>query len=145
MQYFLLFLDCNQIAPIGISNGFIASSRFLSSTTYSSEGLSNIYWAPGQARLKTGSCWCGALNSWQNDWLQVDLQVKTMLKGIAIQGDPLDPPNDVKEFYVQTSNDGNAFQNLTEVTNKYGSNIVSIQTILIICTGMQIDNFNAST
>ena len=109
---------------MGLSTGFIAASQLSSSSTYNSSTFSQMLWGPHQARLRTGSCWCGGLNSWRNDWLQVDLGMITNLRGIAIQGDPVEPPNDIKEFYVQISDNGIKFNNITKVKNEYGSNVV---------------------
>ncbi|XP_065070968.1 mucin-3B-like [Rhopilema esculentum] len=117
---------CTEITPIGLANGFIDSKKLTASSIYSHDIYPKRFWGPTQARLKTGSCWCGGNSSWKEDWIQVDLGRSYQLTGIAIQGDPLDPPNDIEEFYVQLSDDGVNFRNVTRVTDEHGHNAIHV-------------------
>eukprot|EP00112_Aurelia_sp_Birch-Aquarium-sp1_P010248 Seg2197.5 transcript_id=Seg2197.5/GoldUCD/mRNA.D3Y31 product="Coagulation factor V" protein_id=Seg2197.5/GoldUCD/D3Y31 len=119
---------CTQRIPVGIANGLIKSAQLSSSSVYNSYDTLNPprFWGAPQARLRTASCWCGGNQTWKEDWIQIDLGTRIPLNGIAIQGDPQHPPNDIREFYAQISDDGVIFKNQTKAVDKFGNNVVNV-------------------
>ncbi len=56
-----------------------------------------------------GMSWCSATSSQTNQWVKVDLEKPLQITGIAIQGDPVHPPNYIKKFKLKYSTDGSLF------------------------------------
>ena len=109
-----------------MADGYISSQHLTASSVHDPNDTLNPprIWGASQARLRTPSCWCGSNGKWLEDWVQVDLGNRLQITGIAVQGDPIYPPNDIEELYLQLSDDGVVFSNQTNVKDEHGHSVV---------------------
>ncbi|XP_057313253.1 receptor-type tyrosine-protein phosphatase F-like [Hydractinia symbiolongicarpus] len=94
---------CTDRTPLGMANGLITSDQISSSSMYPN-------YLPSRGRLYSSSVWCGqegtAVGSYKSDWFQVRFKNKTIINGIAIQGDPLVSNGFIETFRLKFSSDG---------------------------------------
>ncbi len=92
------------VQPLGMERRIISDAQITASSTYNANSHSGK-----EARLHNGRSWCSATSSQINQWVKVDLEKPLQITGIAIQGDPVYPPNYIKKFKLKYSTDGSLF------------------------------------
>ena len=98
--------------PLGMQDGRISKARLRASSMY------NRYYGPYNARLharnygSTGGAWVAGIRNTQQ-WIQVDLEKVSTLKGVATQGRH-DASQYVKSYVVTYSRNGRRFVSYRE-------------------------------
>ena len=101
------FLSIACFHPLGMESRIITDGQIKASTEYNAaHGATN-----GRLNFKPGGGKTGAWSALQNDvhqWLQVDLEIKTEVSGIKIQGRQ-DTDQWVTNFTISYSSDGTTY------------------------------------
>ena len=102
------------LAPLGMENGKITSAQLNASSQYSWYNSIDRARLNIQADNSGSGAWSVAQNN-QNQWIQVDLRIKTRITYVATQGraDDIKDPEDVswvKKYRLQFGDDGSSFQ-----------------------------------
>ena len=113
-----------------MGNGFIADAQITGTSKYPGS-LRADKWNWVYARLKLlGNRWCSEKPLNYSDYVQVDFKEVITLTGVATQGDDNHADNYVKTYYLEVSNDGTTF---TNVSSKCGIfEVRFIATILLL-------------
>ena len=100
-------------APLGMGNGLIADAQITGTSQYTPAGHDDA-WSWNNARLKLlGNRWCSKQPLNYADYVQVDFKEVITLTGVATQGDDNYYANYVKEYYLEVSNDGTTFTDVS--------------------------------
>ena len=101
-------------APLGMGNGFIADAQVTGTSQFTDGIADDDTWSWDNARLKvTGNRWCSKQPLNYADYVQVDFKEVITLTGVATQGDDSYASNYVKKYYLEVSNDGTTFTDVS--------------------------------
>lgn len=109
---FFYFLACS--APLGMENGTITSAQLNASSQFSWYNSIDRARLNIQANVNGSGAWSVGQNN-QNQWIQVDLRIKSRITYVATQGraDDIQDPDDVqwvKKYRLQFGDDGSSFE-----------------------------------
>ncbi len=104
--------DCSE--EMGVRTGKLSDSRFTATSVWNNHADH----LPSKSRLHmAGYGWCAEENAPLSHYLQVDLGVKRLITGIAIQGQPSSGKHALSKFDIEYSLDGKTWQYYVEDSN----------------------------